>query len=686
MFSLEMTTYSMIHLWRRLFASRNIQSRILARGMSLTIVPLTLVLCVVWAANGLANSIAVDGCFRLASQDLNHTVLGLLGACRLYHGDISASLDGAKVVMDRAGAVTFDPSLEVTWQAKNQFTSQISTVRLPTMKIGSTPIRPIADFGHEAPIVDEVQSLYRTTATVFQRINQAGDMLRIATSVKKLDGNRAIGTYIPAIEPDGKPNAVVSTVLQGKTYQGRAFVVNSWYMTAYQPIKDGSGKVVGVIYTGLPESQLRDQMIRFKDYWAAAGKTDVFVIHTAAKVQGLFVLSSDKSLQDHVAWNYRDAKGQLYVQDICRKALANSGKISETVYSTLPVAGKPSQLMLARYLYFPEWDWVIGVQTPESSFFATPLQIGNIFRISNFVPLGLVVLASIASFAIWKRLTVRMSGEVGHVMQRLQESSRQFAQAIQSISGHAENTGRTAEELCKSTTVQVHTAEHTAAATSSVTETALENSDAAERMRALATNSEVIVGEAKKTLADVSTAMQSIVGTNDQALSIIDTINEISFATNIVALNASVEAAKAGEAGRTFSFIADEVRQLSAKVAAAASETRAVINNARSEMDRGSEHVRKLVLALGPMDQNADQVRRLAVAVSTTSQSQAQSIAEVLKAVENIQKSSHSTAASAQQGTQSAADLRSQVAALAASVSVVDQAVRQLNEEFLSDS
>ena len=63
-------------------------------------------------------------------------------------------------------------------------------------------------------------------------------MLRVATNVKKLDGSRAIGTYIPATNPDGKANKVIKTVLEGNTFYGRAFVVNAWYVTAYEPIWD----------------------------------------------------------------------------------------------------------------------------------------------------------------------------------------------------------------------------------------------------------------------------------------------------------------------------------------------------------------------------------------------------------------------------------------------------------------
>ncbi len=61
--------------------------------------------------------------------------------------------------------------------------------------------QPNADLKAPTPLVDEVKTLTGASSTVFQRMNDAGDMLRIATNVVANGGKRAIGTYIPAIDP-----------------------------------------------------------------------------------------------------------------------------------------------------------------------------------------------------------------------------------------------------------------------------------------------------------------------------------------------------------------------------------------------------------------------------------------------------------------------------------------------------
>ena len=83
-------------------------------------------------------------------------------------------------------------------------------------------------------------------------------MLRVATNVKTLEGERAIGTYIPAEMPSGdrdkvEANPVISTVLRGERYEGTALVLNDYYLTAYEPIQDASGKIVGMLYVGVPQ-------------------------------------------------------------------------------------------------------------------------------------------------------------------------------------------------------------------------------------------------------------------------------------------------------------------------------------------------------------------------------------------------------------------------------------------------
>jgi two-component system NtrC family sensor kinase len=83
------------------------------------------------------------------------------------------------------------------------------------------------------------------TATIFQ------DDLRISTNVRNTDGDRAIGTRIAE-------DVYNQVVIKGEPWIGRAYVVNDWYITAYEPIRDINNKIIGILYVGILEQKYTD--------------------------------------------------------------------------------------------------------------------------------------------------------------------------------------------------------------------------------------------------------------------------------------------------------------------------------------------------------------------------------------------------------------------------------------------
>lgn len=107
-------------------------------------------------------------------------------------------------------------------------------------------VNKINDVVHEKEIYEGEEI---GTATIFM------DDLRIATNVKNKDGKYAIGTRVS----EEVYNNVIS---KGERYIGEAFVVNSWYISAYQPIKDYEDKTVGILYVGLLKKPYNDLLMK----------------------------------------------------------------------------------------------------------------------------------------------------------------------------------------------------------------------------------------------------------------------------------------------------------------------------------------------------------------------------------------------------------------------------------------
>ena len=123
----------------------------------------------------------------------------------------------------------------------NQITKQNHTAEIKKWNLGSNEI--YNNFSY----VDKIKNLVGGTITIFQKIDSG--YVRISTNVLKSDGSRAVGTYIPNESP------VVKTIESNEVYFGRAYVVNDWYITAYEPIY-WDNKIVGMLYVGGKEKDL----------------------------------------------------------------------------------------------------------------------------------------------------------------------------------------------------------------------------------------------------------------------------------------------------------------------------------------------------------------------------------------------------------------------------------------------
>ena len=104
------------------------------------------------------------------------------------------------------------------------------------------------------------------------------------------------------------------------------------------------------------------------------------------------------------------------------------------------------------------------------------------------------------------------------------------------------------------------------------------------------------------------TATRNIDQSSAQIGSIIKTIEDIAFQTNILALNAAVEAARAGDAGKGFSVVSDEVRNLAAKSAEAAKNTGSLIGRSLDDVKTGTESTNLAISAMQVINEDRKSV------------------------------------------------------------------------------
>ena len=253
--------------------------------------------------------------------------------------------------------------------AEDQFTKQIEPIRVPFWSIGGQAITK------DYTVVDQVQGLVGGTCTIFQRI-QGDRLLRISTNVLRADGRRAVGTYLPA------SNEVTETILRGETYRGRAFVVNDWYITAYEPIMKGK-EVIGALYVGIPEHGALALRAAIKSI--KIGKTGyAFIMDSSGKLVVHPAKEGESILEA------RDSSGFEYIKEIVRRApLLKEDEVGTLRYpwADIELGETHPRMKINKYQYFRDWDWVIAAGSYEAEifegvastkFFITLLAVGTV--------------------------------------------------------------------------------------------------------------------------------------------------------------------------------------------------------------------------------------------------------------------------------------------------------------------
>lgn len=386
----------------RLFPRMNLNLKLslLSAGSAL-IAAIALVAFAAWQSRvyqGLAQQ-EVDEVLKTDFEHITRSIYNLVKIeDHAVQQQINSNLQVAQSFLKSDGGIRFAKDA-VPWSAVNQFSGEVKEVRLPKMFVGGRWLGMNADPEVKTPVVDEVQDLVGDTATIFQRMNDAGDMLRVATSVRDAAGRRAIGTYIPATQPDGTRNPVIENILKGGTYQGRAYVVNAWYLTAYQPIENASREIVGMLYVGTPlksvEMRVRDAIIETR-----IGKTGyVYVLGGKGEERGHYIVSQRGERDGEDIWETVDSDGIKIVQEIVHKAIALKPGDLATIRYRWQNPGEPRpRWKVAQLAYFAPWDWVIGTSVYEDELqsYQLPLAQGRERMVRIMAVSGLVIALIVA--------------------------------------------------------------------------------------------------------------------------------------------------------------------------------------------------------------------------------------------------------------------------------------------------
>ena len=191
--------------------------------------------------------------------------------------------------------------------------------------------------------------------------------------------------------------------------------------------------------------------------------------------------------------------------------------------------------------------------------------------------------------------------------------------------------------------------EETAAALEEITSNIRNNTQNIAKMASFSSSVTKSANDGEKLANQTTVAMDEIntqVNLINDAISIID---QIAFQTNILSLNAAVEAATAGEAGKGFAVVAAEVRNLASRSAEAAKEIKTIVENATKKANQGKEIANYMISGYKELNENISQTINLISDIEMSSKEQLMGIEQINDAVTQLDQQTQQNAAVASQ-------------------------------------
>jgi methyl-accepting chemotaxis protein len=393
-------------------------------------------------------------------------------------------------------------------------------------------------------IVDRAVSFVGGNATLFVYDDTTRQFVRRTTNVKKENGDRAVGTQLA---PDHPGQAVLR---RGEAYKGPAMLFGRRFYTAYQPVFDPAGKVIGIVYVFIATAEL-DGML-----WQA-----IAAMAIAACIAALLALAATMVLVRRVTRPLR------------------------TVAETLTFLAEGRTDVEVRH----------ADRHDELGAIARTV---NVFKNTRIEHHQLEVERATAEKQATERRKIELNqfveafrAKIGGIIEQVLNSSGQFEKDARQLSTTALST---AEMSSQSANASRRASDHVRGAAAASNELSKSIVDISRRVQ----DSNSVAADAVKQADATDQRMAELSAAGDRIGDVVKLITSIAEQTNLLALNATIEAARAGDAGRGFAVVAQEVKNLAGQTAKATDEISSHIVNMQRATGESVEAIKAIGLTI----------------------------------------------------------------------------------------
>ncbi len=520
-------------------------------AISVVIALFTVIICVITFS-----AIKSDIDEQISSQ-VDETTNRLLNIFTVTDTIMSERVKSSMALLKQRGQAIGIPSQQGTVMVKEANANQLY--------LGNQP--QANDFA----LVDGLTQIMGGTATLFSKTGD--DFIRVSTNVIK-DGQRAIGTKLA---PTGK---AMEMIKKGQPYYGEVDILGSPYLTGYEPMFNAANQVVGIWYVGY--------------------SADLQVLEEA--IASSHILSKGFVALRDAKGNVRMHSSHVKIKDV-EDALANRGDWETTVVP------------------FEKWgyDIILAESENEKSGMVTLAILLLLVKILIAGGIILIVLVVLVNRVVGQpldefqkvvndlssgegdltfRFDVQNDDEFGRMakafnklLEQLQSTLQNVCQTTQSMLAKSKTLNETARGAKQTVASLTNETDAVAGAivemhqsAEAVSNIVIRSSDAA---HAADSDTRHSVDVLKATISDIERQAQQVdasvkvitdlARSSEEISGVMDVIRNIAEQTNLLALNAAIEAARAGEQGRGFAVVADEVRSLASRTQSSTEEIRVMI-------------------------------------------------------------------------------------------------------------
>lgn len=469
----------------------------------------------------------------------------------------------------------------------------------------------------QTELLDDLKEQLGCEFTIFEGNTRA------CTTIQQ-DGTRVVGTTLS----DELAEIILT---QGKSYVGKADILGVEHLCSYVPTTGADGQVNGLIFAGISMADVSEQTNLAIRLSCAAGMCLIVISFILLTIYVRYRISVPLSRLTTLALKMEE--GEL--------GLDGNSSLTANVKSNDEIG------LLA------------------DIFETTTL------RLRSYIGEISAVLKAISDGDLDKKTTLDYVGDfssiktsLDDILAKLNSTMSQIVESSAYVSNGSEQMSIGAQALSQGAVEQAGAVEeldeNIREISGQVTETAENARLANEKVEYVAQQ----LLESNQKMHEMIDAMEEINASSSEIGKILKTIESIAFQTNILALNASVEAARAGTAGKGFAVVAEEVRSLSTKTSEASQSTAELIERSIGAVEYGTKIANETAARLESVVLGANEVTEATNRIADASRTQADAISQIQERISQISDVVQTNSATAEESAATSQELSSQAGLL----------------------